>query len=91
MAETNGSHPADPGGNAPTGEWFFDESFKGTPVLIVEGQPYSGLDAINEGLSVCPTDDPLFCGLSIIKDIPPGTTLSKPNKICSGFLIRVFI
>jgi hypothetical protein len=35
-------------------------SFKGTPVLIVESQPYSGLDAINEGLSVCPTDDPLF-------------------------------
>jgi hypothetical protein len=34
--------------------------FKGTPVLIVEGHPYSGLDAINEGLSICPTNDPLF-------------------------------
>jgi hypothetical protein len=34
--------------------------FKGTPVLIAEGQPYSGLDAINEGLLVNPTDDPLF-------------------------------
>jgi hypothetical protein len=35
-------------------------SFKGTPVLIVEGHPYSGLDAINEGFLVYPTDDPLF-------------------------------
>jgi hypothetical protein len=36
------------------------KSFLGTPVLIVEGHPYSGLDAINEGLLVYPTDDPLF-------------------------------
>jgi hypothetical protein len=34
------------------------KSIKGRPLLIVEGEPYSAIDAISSGLSIYPIDDP---------------------------------
>jgi hypothetical protein len=34
------------------------KSIEGRPLLIVEGEPYSAIDAISKGLSIYPIDDP---------------------------------
>jgi hypothetical protein len=35
-------------------------AFPGTPVLMIEGEPYSAMDAITEGFSFNSINDPIF-------------------------------
>ncbi len=36
------------------------KTLNGEPVLIADGKPYSGLDAVNQGLFVYPVNDPVI-------------------------------